>query len=133
MVVNFFHFRLLCCCCYNGSGYCFPKSKLKSSHFPKSIRQKFRGQGMRMTDQTRVFRILFMTFMYTFQRERDRRLSVNFHFQVSTRIFSFCESTPEPWYSEPRYSEILYIVNKSQLPLWDFIEILCLDIVNDLI
>ena len=41
--------------------------------------------------------------------------------------------TPEPWYSEPRYSEILYIVNKSQLPLWDFIEILCLDIVNDLI
>ena len=42
-------------------------------------------------------------------------------------------NTPEPWYSEPRYSEILYIVNKSQLPLWDFIEILCLDIVNDLI
>ena len=85
-----FHAVVSCYC--NGLGYCFPKSKLKSSHFPKSIRQKFRGQGMRMTDQTRVFRILFMTFMYTFQRERDRRLSVNFHFQVSTRIFSFCES-----------------------------------------
>ena len=43
------------------------------------------------------------------------------------------ENTPKSWYSEPRYSEILYIVNKSQLPSWDFIEILCLDIVNDLI
>ena len=64
-----FHAVVSCYC--NGLGYCFPKSKLKSSHFPKSIRQKFRGQGMRMTDQTRVFRILFMTFMYTFQRERQ--------------------------------------------------------------
>ena len=40
-------------------------------------------------------------------------------------------STPETRYSKPRYSKILDIVNKTQLPSWDFIEILCLDIVND--
>ena len=34
----------------------------------------------------------------------------------------------ETQYSKPRYSKILYIVNKTQLPSWDFIEILCLDI-----
>ena len=42
-------------------------------------------------------------------------------------------NTPETQYSKPRYSKILDIVNKTQLPSWDFIEILCLDIVNDLI
>ena len=41
------------------------------------------------------------------------------------------DSTPETRYSKPRYSKILDIVNKTQLPSWDFIEILCLDIVND--
>ena len=41
--------------------------------------------------------------------------------------------TPETRYSKPWYSKILDIVNKTQLPSWDFIEILCLDIVNDLI
>ena len=39
--------------------------------------------------------------------------------------------TPETRYSKPRYSKILDIVNKTQLPLWDFIEILYIDIVND--
>ena len=32
---------------------------------------------------------------------------------------------------ETQYSKILDIVNKTQLPSWEFIEILCLDIVND--
>ena len=40
-------------------------------------------------------------------------------------------NTPETRYSKPRYSKILDIVNKNQLPSWDFIKILCLDIVND--
>ena len=40
-----------------------------------------------------------------------------FIFCLSTdRIWDYLGSTPEPWYSEPRYSEILDIVNKTQLP-----------------
>ena len=39
--------------------------------------------------------------------------------------------TLETQYSKPRYSKILDIVNKTQLPSWGFIEILCLDTVDD--
>ena len=39
--------------------------------------------------------------------------------------------TPDTRYSKPRYGKILDIVNKTQLLSWDFIEILCLGIVND--
>ena len=51
-------------------------------------------------------------------------------FALKKKISSY-DNTPETQYSKPRYSKILYIVNKTQLPSWDFIEILCLDIVND--
>ena len=40
-------------------------------------------------------------------------------------------NTLKPRYNKHLFSKILDIVNKTQLPSWDFIEIVCLDIVND--
>ena len=61
------------------------------------------------------------------------------HLENKIAIFSLVPNSegalirPETRYSKPRYSKNLDIVNKTQLPSWDFIEVLYLDIVNDLI
>ena len=65
-----------------------------------------------------------------------KKVSTQFGFPIRKRIiFNFLtgsfHSTPETGYSKPRYSKILDIVNKTQLPSWDFIDTFCLDIVND--
>ena len=46
-------------------------------------------------------------------------------------VYAYFSSTLKPRYSEPRNSEFLDKVNKTQLPFWGFIKHITIDIVNN--
>ena len=69
--------------------------------------------------------LYYWAVMYQFMHVLSSQI---FYIFIILYFIDLC--TLKPWYNEPQYSEICYIVNKTQLPFWGLTEHITFDIVN---